>query len=50
MTKIWPVKDSVARVMGYARNPEKTEFADVQRVLHYAEIWHYTSHLIGAAK
>ena len=36
VTKIWPVKDSVARVVGYARNPEKTEFADVQRVLHYA--------------
>lgn len=35
-TKIWPIKDSLARVVDYARNPEKT-YSDLQAVLHYAE-------------
>ena len=37
VTKIWPIKDSVQRVVEYAENPEKTEYADIQAVLHYAE-------------
>ena len=37
VTKIWPVKDSIGRVVGYARNPEKTEFSEMKSVLHYAE-------------
>lgn len=36
-TKIWPIKDSLARVVDYARNPEKTIYLDLQTVLHYAE-------------
>lgn len=32
-TKIWPIRDSLTRVVEYARNPEKT---DLQAVLHYA--------------
>lgn len=36
-TKIWPIKDSLARVVDYARNPEKTICSDLQSVLHYAE-------------
>lgn len=36
-TKIWPIKDSLARVVAYAQNPEKTAFADLKSVLHYAE-------------
>lgn len=36
-TKIWPIKDSLARVVDYARNPEKTIYSDLQAVLHYAE-------------
>lgn len=32
-TKIWPIKDSLSRVVEYARNPEKT---DLHAVLHYA--------------
>ena len=32
-TKIWPIKDSLARVVEYARNPEKP---DLHAVLHYA--------------
>lgn len=35
-TKIWPVKDSLARVVDYARNPNKTIYSDLQTVLHYA--------------
>ena len=35
-TKIWPVKDSLARVVDYAQNPEKTVYSDLQKVLHYA--------------
>lgn len=36
VTKIWPVKDSLARVVDYAQNPEKTIYSDLQNVLHYA--------------
>lgn len=36
-TKIWPIKDSLARVVDYACNSEKTIFSDLQTVLHYAE-------------
>lgn len=35
-TKIWPVKDSLARVVDYAKNPVKTVYSDLQKVLHYA--------------
>ena len=35
-TKIWPVKDSLARVVDYAQNPDKTIYSDLQAVLHYA--------------
>ena len=34
-TKIWPVKDSLARVVDYAQNPNKTVYSDLQAVLHY---------------
>ena len=37
VTKIWPIKDSIQRVVEYAKNAEKTEYADIQAVLHYAE-------------
>ena len=36
VTKIWPVKDSLARVVDYAQNPEKTTYLDLRNVLHYA--------------
>ena len=36
-TKIWAIKDSVKRVIEYARNPEKTEYNDLARELHYIE-------------
>ncbi len=36
VTKIWPIKDSIQRVVDYARNPEKTQMSDLQRVLQYA--------------
>ena len=36
VTKIWPIKDSIERVVDYAKNPAKTEFSDIQQVLHYA--------------
>lgn len=29
ITKIWAVKDSLSRVIGYAENSEKTEFSDM---------------------
>ena len=35
-TKIWPVKDSLIRVLDYASNPEKTIYSDLRSVLHYA--------------
>lgn len=37
ITKIWSIKDSLSRVVGYAENAEKTEFSDMQQVLHYAQ-------------
>lgn len=36
-TKIWPIKDSLARVVDYAQTPEKTIYSDLRSVLHYAE-------------
>ena len=36
-TKIWPVRDSLKRLVDYAGNPEKTEYRDLQQALHYAE-------------
>ena len=36
-TKIWPIKDSLARVVDYACNAEKTIYSDLQTVLYYAE-------------
>lgn len=36
VTKIWPVKDSLSRVVDYAKNPDKTICSDLQSVLHYA--------------
>ena len=36
VTKIWPVKDSLARGGDYAQNPDKTIYSDLQNVLHYA--------------
>ena len=27
-TKIWAIKDSISRVISYAKNPEKTTFSD----------------------
>ena len=36
-TKIWAIKDSLSRVVGYAENPEKTIFSDLKQVLKYAE-------------
>ena len=36
-TKIWPVHDSLKRLVDYAGNPDKTEYQDLQQALHYAE-------------
>lgn len=36
-TKIWVIKDSLSRVVNYAKNPEKTIFSDLKQVLKYAE-------------
>lgn len=36
-TKIWAVKDSLNRVVDYAKNPEKTILDDLKQVLHYTE-------------
>ena len=36
-TKIWAIKDSVSRVISYAKNPDKTTFSDLKQVLKYAE-------------
>lgn len=36
-TKIWAIKDSLSRVVSYAKNPEKTIFSDLKQVLKYAE-------------
>lgn len=35
VTKIWAVTDSISRVIRYAANPEKTEFSDIKKTLHY---------------
>lgn len=35
-TKIWPVHDSLKRLVNYAGNPEKTEYKDLMNALHYA--------------
>ena len=37
VTKIWPIKDSAKRLVEYVKNPEKTEYADIQAVVHYVE-------------
>ena len=36
-TKIWAIKDSLSRVVNYAKNPEKKIFSDLKQVLEYAE-------------
>ena len=36
-TKIWSIKDSLSRVVNYAKNLEKTIFSDLKQVLKYAE-------------
>lgn len=42
-TKIWPIKDNLKRVVNYAENPEKTEWADLKQTLHYAKNGEKTS-------
>ena len=37
VTSIWPVYDSIKRVIHYACNPDKTEYSDLAQVFHYAE-------------
>ena len=36
-TKIWAIKDSISRVVNYAKNPDKTTLFDIKQVLLYAE-------------
>ena len=36
VTKIWAVKDSVARVIDYCSDPEKTDLYDLEHVIEYA--------------
>ena len=36
VTKIWPVRDTLKRVVDYAANPEKTTSDDLHQVLEYA--------------
>ena len=36
-TKIWAIKDSISRVVNYAKNPDKTTVSDIEQVLLYAE-------------
>ena len=36
-TKIWAIKDSISRVIDYAKNPKKTTLTDLKQVLIYAE-------------
>lgn len=36
-TKIWAIKDSISRVISYAKNPEKTTFSYLKQILKYAE-------------
>ena len=42
-TKIWPIKDNLKRVVKYAENPEKTEWADLKQALHYVRNGNKTS-------
>lgn len=49
VTKIWNIKDSIARVVDYAMNPEKTTCDtilqhDLSQVLNYAENADKTDH------
>ena len=44
VTKIWSIKDSLRRVVDYAKNPAKTEYSDLQSVLHYAANGEKTEH------
>ena len=37
VTKIWPVKDSIGRLIDYAKNPDKTAFENLETVMAYAE-------------
>ena len=34
-TKIWAVKDNLKRSVDYVGNPEKTEYDDIKKALHY---------------
>lgn len=36
-TKIWAIKDSLSRVIKYAKNPNKTIFDNLKQVIKYAE-------------
>ena len=36
-TKIWPIHDSLKRVLDYAENPDKTGYLGLRQVLEYAE-------------
>lgn len=36
VTKIWPIKDSIRRVVEYAENHEKPQCSDLETVIHYA--------------
>ena len=36
-TKIWAVKDNLKRSVDYVGNPEKTEYDDIKKALHYLE-------------
>ncbi len=36
VTKIWAVTDSIGRVVAYAANPDKTQYSDICKALHYA--------------
>ena len=48
-TKIWAIKDSISRVISYAKNPDKTIFSDLKQVLKYAENDEKTIDKIGRA-
>ena len=37
VTKIWPVKDSIGRLIDYAKNPDKTAFENLETVMAYAK-------------
>ncbi len=36
VTKIWPVTDSISRVIDYCNDPVKTKFTDLEHVIKYA--------------